>query len=160
MADESELDEQMRDREDNPDLDINDPPTTPPPLIHEVHEHDGRRWPTILVYLLLALLVAAILVFAGRTIYRATHHESSEPQPAANSGQAPAKPGESSNSGSSSSSGSSNKSTASSGSSGQPNTGAVPNTGPGSTVAIFTATTIAAASLHYIWSLRRSAKTS
>jgi hypothetical protein len=45
-------------------------PIVPPVTLHEFHEHDGRRWPVFLMYTLLALLVAVMVVFAGRWVYR------------------------------------------------------------------------------------------
>src|SRR3989344_1738130 len=44
-------------------------PVVPPLLQHEFHEHEGRRWPVILIYTFLAFLVALLVVFAGRCVY-------------------------------------------------------------------------------------------
>jgi hypothetical protein len=38
--------------------------------VHEFHEHEGRRWPITLAYLGAAFLVALIVVFGGRWLYR------------------------------------------------------------------------------------------
>ena len=38
--------------------------------VHEFHEYEGSRWPTSLLYLGSAFLVALIVVFGGRWVYR------------------------------------------------------------------------------------------
>lgn len=123
------------------------PPVIPPPLTHEVQEHEGRRWPVIAGYLVAALAVAAIIVFGARAIYHAAHHKSN-PNPTPGNGL-PAIP-KSSSSSSKKTSSSSHKPASSSSS-----TATVPNTGPGNTIGLFAAITIAAAGLHYVYSIRR-----
>lgn len=47
-----------------------EPEKQPEPIPHEYQRKEGRRWPVILIYGLLALLIAITVVFAGRWVYR------------------------------------------------------------------------------------------
>lgn len=74
----------------------------PQPIPYEFHKKEGRHWPVLLVYFLLALIVSTGIVFAGRWAYREVSNKtpSSKPAPAqANKDvkKAPAAPKESSN---------------------------------------------------------------
>ena len=122
------------------------PPTTPvvPPVLqHEFHEHEGRRWPVVLVYTALAFLVAVAVVFAGRWVYqKVTQKPKPAPTAGNNQGQAPAPPA------------SSQPITPSP--SGQPGTGGeLPNNGPGDVAAIFVGTALVVGGLHFLYSLRK-----
>jgi hypothetical protein len=114
---------------------------TVPPLTTEFHEHDGRRWPTIIVYLIIALFVAALIVLVSRTIYRSFHHSQPEPTPTTNIPQEPATD-------------TTKKTTKPTSTSS--NTAPVPNTGPGDTVALFVGTALVAGGLHYLYQLRKA----
>lgn len=114
----------------------------PPILPDEFHQHETRRWPAILMYTTLAFLVAALVVFTGRWIYRKTTHQT--PKTITSEGvKLPAVPPTSS----------------------QPSTsiapttsvtgGQLPNNGPGNVIAIFVGTTLAATGLHFIYNLRK-----
>jgi hypothetical protein len=148
-------------------------PSTPPPLPivqQEVNnEPDAepyyqttdfepatdRRWPSLVGYALVAVLVAVLLVLGSRWTYHKLSHKSSDnvavnnnktyQQPKTNPTTPPAKttpsptptptptptaPGQGSN---------------------------LPNNGPGGTVAIFIASTFVASALHYVVSARRQA---
>lgn len=137
------------------------PPVAPPPIVTQVHRREGRRWTILATYLIVALLVAAGVVFGGRWIYHKVH-KSNNAQPApASGGKVPQAP--TSTNKQSGASSSTNKPSTSSGqsSSSQPPTstpqgGQITNTGPGDVIAIFVASSLAAAALHYIISLRRS----
>ena len=123
-----------------PELTEAEPPTDPPPLTTEYHEHEGRRWLMVAGYLIVAFIVAALIVLAARAIYRHYHHPEPNPtppptQPPPPDNKPPKKPKPASH-------GSSN----------------MPNTGPANTVALFTGITVAAAGLHYIYQLRRADK--
>lgn len=133
----------------------------------EFNQPSERRWPLLLAYLLAAVLVALILVFGGRWVYRKVTNN--EPAPAPNPVQPagtnlPAQPDTSRESGGSSPSPSPTP-TPSTPSSPNPGTnqnptppsGQLPNNGPGDVIALFVGTSLAAAALHYIVSLRRSA---
>lgn len=120
------------------------PPASPPPLITEYHEHDGRRWPTILVYLVIALIAAALIALAARTIYRATHHANPVKNPPTN---VPSPPGANPAKHNHKNAGSKRSNS---------NTGAVPNTGPGNTIALFIGVSLVVAGLHYVYQLRKT----
>lgn len=55
------------------------PQTAPQPIPYELHKKEGWHWPVLLVYFLLALIVATGVVFAGRWAYRKVSN--SEPNP-------------------------------------------------------------------------------
>lgn len=151
------------------------PPATAPPLVNveatpvpepveptpslttglydSIEEHrSDRSWPMILFYIALALLVALIVVLAGRFIYHKVHKNQSKSTTTT-----------SSVSGSGTASGSSTSQTsapatttpAPTTTTTPANTGQLPNNGPGDVVALFVGVTLAAAGLHYIYQLRR-----
>ncbi len=143
------------------------PPQSPPPIVTQVQHREGRRWLTLIIYLLLALLIALLVVFGGRWIYHQIHH-SSAPQPApvsVNTTPPPPSPNTSSenktsenkNSSSSSSSQSSSSSSSSGSTGSQPDqSNGISNTGPGDVAALFFGTSAIAAALHYVINLRRA----
>ncbi len=129
-------------------------PVVPPVLQHEFHEHEGRRWPVILMYTALAFLVAVAVVFAGRWAYRKATHptaKTTKPETSANN-KLPAVPP------------TGNQQPSSGGTPSSPTAGAdqnqaatnqLPNNGPGDVVAIFIGTAVAVGGLHYIYGLRK-----
>jgi hypothetical protein len=126
----------------------------------EYQETTERRWPTLVGYMLLALLVATFVVLGGKWVYNRFADSADEtPKPvsidserkkAANEDKKTTK--EDSSSSSTKSQGESsendNKSTS-------PTPSSLPNNGPGEVIALFVGTSLAAAGLHYIVSLRR-----
>lgn len=117
-------------------------PPVPVPL-HEFHEHKERRWPVILMYSVLAFLVALLVVFAGRWIYRKTTHQpaqTTKPE-TSDSNKLPAAPPANSNSGTTQST--------------TPTTIQLPNNGPGDVVAIFVGTALVVGGLHFLYNLRK-----
>lgn len=57
------------------------PPQTPPPIPYEFHKKEGRRWPVLLAYTLLALIVATGVVFGGRWVYQEVSNNDSDSNP-------------------------------------------------------------------------------
>lgn len=117
----------------------------PPIPEHEFHEQDGRHWPVTLMYIVLAFLVACLVVFAGRWIYRKTTHQTTTSgAPSTSDNNKP-------------------PSTPQSGTTGSPTSGTgqsqttsqLPNNGPGDVAAIFVGVSLATAGIHYIVSIRR-----
>lgn len=132
----------------------------------EIYRPPGRHWPALLLYLLIALIVATGVVFAGRWAYRkATTPENPVPtitnqtetsKTTDKSNSSSKKPTNSSTSSSSSSSDSANNSTGSKSSTAKaPAKQPLPNSGPSETAAIFLGSAFVASSLFYIYSLRR-----
>jgi uncharacterized membrane protein YraQ (UPF0718 family) len=107
------------------------------------------RWLALLLYGLAAFIVAVLLVFGVRWIYRSVHDNNSPPtqQPVStnNNPQPPAVPVPPS--------GSQNQSNNSSANTNSNNT--VPNSGPGDVAALFIGTSAAAAGLHYFIRARK-----
>jgi uncharacterized membrane protein YgcG len=140
----------------------------------EKTEH-GQSWPRILAGVLLAIVLIILVVLLARWIYHRSHHAVQTP-PAASQSQKLNASGSSesgvqsdnsgtssgSSSGSSSNSGSSSSSSSGGGSSSSsnPNSSKISNTGPGNVAAVFVGTTLAAAGLHYLISVRRFARNS
>ncbi len=154
-------------------INITDNVSTPPPVVpvvplvspDEFHEHEGRRWPVILMYIVLAFLVALLVVFAGRWIYRKTAHQSSKVNKpvSTNQGQAPAAPPTTTQNPPTGSNNSNSNSSASNSTFGAGKNqtvqttpaGQLPNNGPGDVIALFVGTTLAIAGLHFIYNLRK-----
>ncbi|MGA3150620.1 MAG: hypothetical protein ABSD10_03365 [Candidatus Saccharimonadales bacterium] len=114
----------------------------PPPLLHEFHEREGRRWLLLALHILAAMIVATAVVFAARTIYRSAVHKPVKTQTMSqktrgNNKQSPK------------TSGSSKPVTSS------PPTTSLPNNGPGNVAVIFTVSAVAAGGLHYAVMHRR-----
>jgi len=138
-------------------INITDNVSTPPPVVPpispaEFHEHQGRRWPAILMYLILALLVAALVVFAGRWIYRSATHQSSKTNKPASSNQSrtPSLPPATSQTPATGAGSTQSQTT------GQPAANSqLPNNGPGDVVAIFIGTALAVGGLHFLYNLRK-----
>ena len=125
------------------------PPERPaiPPLIppEDFYEEEKRRWPMVVLYIILALLVATAVVFAGRWIYQQITDNKPKPAPPAgnNQGQVPAPPAPT------------QPTTPSPG--GQPAAGGqLPDNGPGDVVALFVGTTLVVAGLHFLYNLRKT----
>jgi cytoskeletal protein RodZ len=138
----------------------------------------ARRWVALLIYLVLALVVATLVVFAGRWVYHRVSNNSSpapttltpkssnsstktSPSPAPPSSSSQNKAGSASpnsSSGSSSSATSGNKSTSNGAAKPAPQPSTLPNNGPGEDIALFVGTTFIAATLHFMFTLRRAAK--
>jgi cytoskeletal protein RodZ len=132
----------------------------------EKTEH-GQTWLRTLAVILVGLVLVVLIVLLARWIYHRSHHAVA-PQPSTTSLQSPANSSAkkasgaqpSNNAGSAApSSGSSSATTTP-----QPTTtgtnSQITNTGPGDVAAIFVATSLAAAGLHYILSLRRQTHSS
>lgn len=141
---------------------------------------EKRRWPVVLVYLFVALLVAVGVVFAARWAYReSTNNEqqasltsseeaAKEESSSKEAAEAERKNAESSEDGeeadgsaagdgseaASSEDGQNSDSGAAQGDSSEESV--LPDSGPGGVVAIFVASSLAAAGLHYIVSVRRN----
>lgn len=118
----------------------------------EYQQSDGRRWPMLFAALAAALLIALALFYGGRWVYRSifgsdpqtptpiqpTRENGLQPQNTAPPAQNPTpSPTPRSNPPS-------------------PSPTQLPNNGPGNVMAVFVTTSLAAAGLHYIISLRRS----
>jgi cytoskeletal protein RodZ len=140
-------------------------PDAPPPLEPAVEEdhlltdggdkHMARKWLQLIGYILMALIIALILVFGVRWIYRSVTHKSdtsttstqdqsqypnnTTPQPGTTKTPTTTPTTAPTTTPSTSSTSTTN----------------LPNNGPGDVVAIFLASSIAAAGLHYIISVRR-----
>lgn len=122
-------------------------PVVPPVLLHEFHEQEGRRWPVILVYTLLAFLVAVAVVFAGRWVYRKATHQTTKTT-STNQGSVPVAPTANTPANNPPSGASSNQTPTST-------NGQLPNNGPGDVIAIFIGTALAVGGLHYLYGLRK-----
>jgi hypothetical protein len=118
------------------------------PIETEEEPTAERNWPMLLALAIAAIALLTLLFFAGRWVYHEVHHTSKvKPTPVITkkpSELAPAS-GKSSTSGTPPTPG-----TQSSDGSGQ-----LPNTGPANVIAIFLASSFAAASLHYVVALRK-----
>lgn len=131
----------------------------------ERRERTGIAWLLALGTLLVTIILAILLFFAGRWLYRAittnednktgrTSEQAAQDQPAqtppAENGAAPApSPGTGSSSAPAAGSPSAPAQTPTSAS------GGLPNTGPGDVIGLFTATTVTAAAAHYAVKTRR-----
>jgi cytoskeletal protein RodZ len=143
----------------------------------------ARRWVALLIYLVLALVVATLVVFAGRWVYHRVSNNSgptpttiapqktsqptkTSPSPSnksatpnsANSGTPSPTPPSGSSSGNPGSSSSGTNKTPSNTAKPAPQPSSLPNNGPGQAIALFVATTFVAATLHFMAALRRAAK--
>lgn len=118
------------------------------PIETEEETTNRRNWLMLAALALACLALLVLLFLGGRWVYRELHHSSKlKPTPVVSSnptGRAPIN-------GKSSSASSSNSSNTTA----QATTGQIPNTGPGNVVALFVASSFAAASLHYILTLRK-----
>lgn len=131
----------------------------------EYQQAEGRRWPTLLVYMVTALLVSAGVVLAGRWIYDKTSDSSNDSEQVTTneSGNSNSLSEEQKKARNNSSAGNQNpvspppsgNNSRSPGQSPAPQPGALPSSGPKDVVAIFITSSLAAAGLHFIVSLRR-----
>ena len=133
------------------DTNVPTPPPIPPASQYEFHEHEDRRWPVVLMYIILAFLVAAAIVFAGRWVYDKLTGSKAQPTPTTTEqtqgqGTAPSPPASSSPS-SPEAGANQNVPVATS--------GQLPNNGPGDVIAIFVGTAAIVGGLHFIYSLRK-----
>jgi cytoskeletal protein RodZ len=119
---------------------------------------DGQSILQTIIMIVAGLVLVILLVLFARWLYHKVHSSSSQPtvsvtsQPN-DSGTASNQPGTSTQA-----QPSNNSNTSKSSTSATPNSG-LPNSGPGNVVAIFAGSTLAAAGLHYIVSLRRFNRT-
>lgn len=142
--------------------------TTPPadPPQYEWPDEQGRDWPRLMLLAIVAILVAALIVFGSRWIYRSltdnpsrdestqTADKDEEKLPSGSSdSQTPARDPQSSTSRSSDDNSAENRSDDSSSQAGDSTT--LPNSGPGHVVALFAGTTTVAAAAHYALARRR-----
>jgi cytoskeletal protein RodZ len=138
----------------------------------------GKRWAVLIVYIVLALVVATLVVFAGRWVYHKVSNNSGPtpttiaPQGTNQGAQSapntvsPTSPSTSPAPGASPSPSSGkvttpNSSTNKGGTIGKtpnPTPTSLPNNGPGEDIAIFLGVTFVAASLHFVVSLRKTAR--
>lgn len=121
------------------------PPITPPPTIHEFEETQGRRWPMVVAFIILAFLVALAVVFAGRWLYNILTDKKPTPPPSNNVPAPPNNP---------------NKPTTPAPAptptpTPTPQATQLPNNGPGSVLAIFVGTAVVIGGLHFLYNLRR-----
>jgi hypothetical protein len=135
-------------------------------------DNPARRWISLLIYLFLALIVATLVVLAGRWVYHKVHN-SNGPTPTAITPQGSQNTLTSPNSAKKSTSGNLNSGNSSSGntatnntnnkatpppsSSGRPapSPSNLPNNGPGDVVALFLGSSLLAGSLHYLATSRK-----
>lgn len=124
-----------------------EPITIMPELHEETYENEGRRFPVIALYGVLALLVAAAVVFGGSWIYKKVTDQGPKiDKPiSANQGQHPAAPPVNAPATSQTP-----QAAIPSASGGQ-----LPNNGPGEIIAVFVGTTLAVGGLHFLYNLRR-----
>jgi hypothetical protein len=123
-------------------------------LPHQTEE--GQSVLQTIIMVIGAIILVILLVLFARWIYHKVHHTNTSPssgttqlpEQSYNSGSQSGAKQQSGNSGGSSSS---NSSPAPS----TPNSQTITNTGPGNVAAVFAGSTLAAAGLHYIVSLRR-----
>lgn len=127
-------------------------PVVPPVSAYEFHKHEGRRWPTIIIFFVLALVVAALVVFGGSWVYKKITGSDTKlikPAPAGQNQTPPVPPA---------------ATTQPSGSVGGPGTNQtptpaqnsqLPNNGPGDVVALFVGTALVVGGLHFLYSLRK-----
>lgn len=131
----------------------------------EYQETTERRWPTLIGYMLLALLVASFVVLGGKWVYNRFAGSADEtPKPVKidteskkagteNEDKKTATNENANNSSESGQNGSAENKNESTNPS--PTPSSLPNNGPGEVIALFVGSSLAAAGLHYIVSLRR-----
>ena len=140
---------------------VDDNKETKVKTIEEYHERAPRRWPVLVIYLIIALLVAGLLVFGARGIYRHYHKSATKTVQANKRPTEPATNAPGSSNTTNSSSGSKNNSSPQSANSQSASTsGTLPNSGPGQVVGLFIGASLAAAGLHYVINLRRNSRAS
>jgi uncharacterized protein HemX len=135
----------MAERENKNSRSKTAPPSMPPPIITQLpNSGGGRQWVTLAIYLIMALVVAAGVVFGGRWAYNSIRQKPAEKteQTATTAGQTqqpPAAP-----------SPTTSQSTISSDKQQTKQNQNLANTGPASTLALFFSVSAIAASLHFI----------
>jgi hypothetical protein len=131
------------------------PPEEAPPLkTTEIStKPSGRGLIGAVLTVLAIIVVAVLLVFAGRWLYHKAHHHNVYVQPA-NTKQLPPEPSTSNGQSGAKPVGSNNKTNNSSSNSSQSNN--LPNSGPGDVAAIFAGSTAAAGGLHYLVNYRKA----
>ena len=123
----------------------------------EKTEH-GQAWLRLLAAILVGLVLVILIVLLARWIYHSTHHAA---QTAINTTkQQAAKTSQKVTNGESQTTDNTSSSSSSSGSSTTTTTngGKITNTGPGNVLAVFVGSSLAAAGLHFIISVRRQAR--
>lgn len=166
-------------RQDSERVDPTEPaPLTPPPIettteVHnevnadapvEADEPAASRWLRAAISLIILVLLIIGLFLGGRWLYNTIFDNSDAPAPqvsgpgtAPGTNPAQTENGQKKDQASGSASRDSNDSQSSVASTTPTTGGELPNSGPGSVLAIFVGTSLAAAGLHYIVNLRRSA---
>ena len=122
----------------------------------ETDDHQvGQTWLPLLGYFLAAIVVAVLVVLGARAIYHAVKNEKKTPTTTVNPTSPPQIPSGNQPGSPSPSPPNPNKpkNTAPSPS---PSPSSLPNNGPGDVIALFVGTSLAAAGLHYIVTVRRN----
>lgn len=131
------------------------PPEAPPPIITQARAREGRQWLMLLVYLLIALVVAAGVVLGGRWVYNNVRDEPAQEVTTTTSDRENESPAPTGNQ-----PGTSPGTTTNPPPTPTPNPstqgGQIADTGPGDTVAIFVGVSTVMAGLHYIITRRRA----
>jgi cytoskeletal protein RodZ len=119
----------------------------------------ARQWIALVLYILMALIVAVLVVLAGRWVYHKVHNSSETKSPSTTQEASPAQLASPNSSSSSTSptptSPPSSTATPSPAPTPAPNPSTLPNNGPGQVVALFAGTSLIAAGLHYFVGQRR-----
>jgi len=133
----------------------------------------GRRWVSLIIYIVLALVVATLVVLAGRWLYHQVSNNSGPapttiaPQGTKSGNKAPATKTpapapSSSNPGGSASTPAPSPTSSNSTSNGKttpaPQPTTLPNNGPGEDIALFVGVTFVAATLHFLAAMRRTSR--
>jgi cytoskeletal protein RodZ len=142
-----------------------EPEPRPKTAIVPVENEHGQSWPQIIAAILIAIVLIVLIVLLARWIYHRTHQNSTS---GSNTGQkttlnSPSAKNQSAAPNSNSHSSSPNPSSPSPSSTPNPsnpspsssNNQKISNTGPGNVVAIFVGTSLVAAGLHFMISVRR-----
>jgi hypothetical protein len=111
----------------------------------------GRNWLPLVLYFIGAMIVALILVLGARAIYHSAHKKKSGNTTSTSQSSAPQTQQHAPNSGQPKSS---NQQNTKNNPPATPNS--LPNNGPGNVIALFIGTSLAAAGLHYVITVRRT----
>lgn len=146
-----------------PSAESEEPAEAEPPEAERNTEPGGPSWPLGALVLLIAAGLIVGLVFLARWIYHVAHHAPAAKTPT--TAQTPNKSGKgglSVNSGNSTNNGSialpGNPNSQAGNNSQSGKTATLPNNGPGNVIGVFAAASFAAGALHYIISLRKTAR--
>lgn len=114
----------------------------PETMVREIYERLPRGRLILAAYALVALIIAILIVFGVRAIYRHNHNPTVKTVPA-NTKQLPSAPSPSAEN-------NKNKNSAESQS--------LPNSGPGQVVGLFVGVSLVSTGLHYVYELRNAEK--